>query len=825
MISVCLAPAEGWSVEPSRTFCREIRTRLASRVEFVGSARGADLIVSVSGALPEDAVDADVAHVLDLPRGRSAAGKTAQAEAVWLRRIAHAVVTSYAATACSTWVRKTLEREARIRPTLIPWGVHERVVGIGARGNAVIIDGDFDPRDVQAIADRALSRVVWLREAPVEDAVGVDGVKVVVFPKSQRWADERWAKVLAASRLYVCRSSDFDPWAVDMKAAGSIVVAVGRGGHTPDVADAVIDDLSHLDVASVSRRGVTIPTWDEVAEEVYGVWLRAYEAKQPHSPRVTVVIPALNPKPEWLARSLGSALRQTYQDLSIVVVDDGSDPPIDLSHLDGEDRAHVTLIRHDATKGVAVSRNEGIRATRSEYVCCLDHDDEIDPTFVEACVRFLDASSRRVGVAYTGMLIKWPDRVERPSWPPEVATADAQRLRNQVPTCNVFRRVAWERAGGYKQRYAPQGAGADDAALWLDMMLCGFVAQRATSEPLFTWYGGIGTSSRPTYREPNWRAGHVCDSGRTPFVVVGRDSVEVVSYTPPDVTVVIPVGPKHTELVVDAIDSVAAQSYPRWELIVVNDSGASLDVPPFVRVIGVDVRHPGRARNATLDVIDTPYVLFLDADDVLLSAGLEVLMKHAREDAWCYPDAQLEDGRVLRMPDWDVDVLYERGVAAVTALYPVRILREVGGFAVEGGYEDWDLHMRLATAGYCGVHVAQPLFVYRQETGCMRTSSQRMGAALDVRKRFSLEAMRMACRPCAQKRNSVAPPSNWVSKAEHPDFVAVEYTGTNPTDLIFRGATGRAYVFGANAAHRKGFVHKDDLNRLLSTHLFRVVEG
>jgi len=817
MLTVCLAPDPSWSVEPVRTFCREIRERLADRVEFVDDPIRAELIVSVAGALPEKALDADVAHVFELPQGDGA-------ESLWLRQVAHAVVTSFVVTCPSTWIRKALERDARIRPLVLPWGVREDVVCLNPSGRKyVIVDGEFAPTEVQALANRLLTKVAWLRESPLD--VAIEGVQVIAFADASRWREyERWRKVLAAARLYICKERPFDPWAVDMKAAGAVVVAVGNGsGHTVDVADAAVSSLSEVDTAVIESRVPCPPTWEGVATLVYDTWVRAAEMKRSRTSRVAIVIPAHNPKPEWLSRSLGSALNQTYEDTVIVVVDDGSDPPIDVSVVEGADR--VVLIRHDMTLGVAESRNDGIRAVESEYVCCLDHDDEIAPTFVETCVRRLEASSRRVGVVYTGVQFVWPNRTDHVSWPPETANIETQRVRNQIPTCNVFRRTAWERAGGYRQRYAPQGAGADDAALWLDMMSCGFAALRATSEPLFSWYGGIGTSSRPDYRESNWRAGHAWDSGRMPFVAAGARVPHVTQYCPPLVTVIVPVGPRHDRIVVDAIDSVRAQTFPHWDLIVVNDSDKSLNVPPFARVIDVDARHPGRARNAALDLVNTPYVLFLDADDMLLPECLAVLMERATENAWVYPDALLEDGRtVLRLPDWDVDTLYNRGVAAVTALYPLRLLREVGGFATEGGFEDWDLHMRLATAGYCGVHVPHPLFVYRQRTGTMRTDSQRASAALDVRRRFSLEEMRMACKPCAQQRKTTPPPVGWTSKADDPNFVAVEYTGTNVQDLIFRGPSGRAYVFGANDAHRRGFVHKQDVSHLLRTRLFRVIE-
>ena len=79
----------------------------------------------------------------------------------------------------------------------------------------------------------------------------------------------------------------------------------------------------------------------------------------------------------------------------------------------------------------------------------------------------------------------------------------------------------------------------------------------------------------------------------------------------------------------EAIESVLAQSYPHFEIVVVDD-GSTDDTPkvaaryPAVRCIRQDNRGLSAARNAGLGCSEGEYVVFLDADDRLLPEALEV---------------------------------------------------------------------------------------------------------------------------------------------------------------------------------------------------------
>ncbi len=89
---------------------------------------------------------------------------------------------------------------------------------------------------------------------------------------------------------------------------------------------------------------------------------------------IGVVIPTYN-RAHLLPRAVRSALRQTWFEVEVVVVDDGStDGTPDVVR--GFKDPRVRLIRLDANRGPSRARNVGIQATRAEWVAFLDSDDE-----------------------------------------------------------------------------------------------------------------------------------------------------------------------------------------------------------------------------------------------------------------------------------------------------------------------------------------------------------------------------------------------------------------------------------------------------------------
>src|ERR687889_2943029 len=112
----------------------------------------------------------------------------------------------------------------------------------------------------------------------------------------------------------------------------------------------------------------------------------------------------------------------------------------------------------------------------------------------------------------------------------------------------------------------------------------------------------------------------------------GQDAVPLVS-------VVIPCY-NQAHFLGEAIESVLAQSYPNFEIIVVDD-GSMDDTSevagsyPKVRLVRQENQGPSGARNAGLARSEGEYVVCLDADDRLLPEALKTGLKHLEAHPEC----------------------------------------------------------------------------------------------------------------------------------------------------------------------------------------------
>ena len=130
-------------------------------------------------------------------------------------------------------------------------------------------------------------------------------------------------------------------------------------------------------------------------------------AKRAATPRVTVVVPAYN-HARYVERALASVLAQTYRDLEVVVIDDGStDATADLAErtLAGARVPHRIVRR--GNHGAATTLNEGASLATGDYLQFLNSDDWLEPRRVE---RMVDAvAGVGAGWGYSGIALVGAD--------------------------------------------------------------------------------------------------------------------------------------------------------------------------------------------------------------------------------------------------------------------------------------------------------------------------------------------------------------------------------------------------------------------------------
>ena len=118
------------------------------------------------------------------------------------------------------------------------------------------------------------------------------------------------------------------------------------------------------------------------------------------SPLVSVIIPAYNAS-RFIRKTLDSVLAQSYQNIEVVVVDDGSidDTARIVQSICNED-GRVLLYRQ-SNKGVAAARNLAIAKSRGQYLAPIDADDVWLPSKVGDQVKRALRSGPEVGLVYS----------------------------------------------------------------------------------------------------------------------------------------------------------------------------------------------------------------------------------------------------------------------------------------------------------------------------------------------------------------------------------------------------------------------------------------
>lgn len=115
---------------------------------------------------------------------------------------------------------------------------------------------------------------------------------------------------------------------------------------------------------------------------------------------VSVVVPTYNRAP-LVERAVRSVLRQTFTDLEVIVVDDGStDDTEGVVQALAQADSRVRHIRLEKNQGPQVARNTGILAAKGRYIALLDSDDKWLPEMLEQQLIVFQKGGPELGVVY-----------------------------------------------------------------------------------------------------------------------------------------------------------------------------------------------------------------------------------------------------------------------------------------------------------------------------------------------------------------------------------------------------------------------------------------
>jgi glycosyltransferase involved in cell wall biosynthesis len=532
------------------------------------------------------------------------------------------------------------------------------------------------------------------------------------------------------------------------------------------------------------------------------------------SPDVTPLVSAVTivrNGERFLAEALESALGQSYRDLELVVVDDGStDRSAEIAERYVKSASgHVRIVRQPdgVSRGMSAARALGVRAAEGDLIGFLDADDLWLPEKITEQVAALEAHPE-AGMVYgrTQMWQSWDPNATRSDdsfdlgvepdhlYPPLRLLPQLVENRVQTPTtCNaLIRRAAYDEVGGFEEAFP--GLYEDQvffaklyvsSATYVSSRLWALYRRHDANETkrfsyvryyrerlaFLEWLAKYLDNARVD-GEVSWTLAAELERARHPYRAALEARLRPApagiqpSNHPSQKTVSVIVTFRDAEShLAQAIASVEAQDHERFELILVDDGSADSSTrmaqaaasrdPERIRYLD----HPGHAnlgksssRNAGLRAAHGDYVVFLDADDLLLPGKLShqaaFLDSERAVDAvygrtWYWeesgPGGHPRDrlsrlgvrwGETQEPPDLLVRYLDQPGSVPCLCAFMARreVLVRLGGFdeSLQDLYEDQTLIAKLAL--HCRIRVdAAPGERYRQHENSSTRRAIRAG--------------------------------------------------------------------------------------------------
>jgi GT2 family glycosyltransferase/glycosyltransferase involved in cell wall biosynthesis/Flp pilus assembly protein TadD len=471
-------------------------------------------------------------------------------------------------------------------------------------------------------------------------------------------------------------------------------------------------------------------------------------------PKVSVVVPTYN-RPDRLGEALASVLTQTYQDLEIIVVNDGGlDAETTVAALND---GRITYIKHDRNRGLAASRNTGLRAAKGQYIAYLDDDDRYLPDHLETLVTCLEQSDYKA--AYTDAWrvherLEGGRHVETGRDLPYSHEFNPANLliSNYFPVlCVMHERSCIDEVGNFDESLFAH----EDWDLWIRMATKFPFKHLTRTTAEFSWRTD-GSSMTSGTQETYWRTTEIIYRKYRPYVEgipalleaqrqrleQLRPKSECCTY---ECSIIIPVC-NNMDLTKQCLESLAeVTTGPTYEVIVV-DNGSTDGTAQLLQTLGGDVqvvRNPdnfgfAKACNQGAAVARGKYLVFLNNDTIPQRGWLSAMVEEAETHAetgivgskLLFLDRTIQHAGVVFDRDslmpyhcykgFESDhpaVNRRREFGAVTAacmLVRREIFHAVGGFDEEyrNGFEDVDLCLKVRDKGWKVVYQPSSLLFH-----------------------------------------------------------------------------------------------------------------
>ncbi|WP_455674548.1 glycosyltransferase family 2 protein [Phocaeicola sp.] len=178
--------------------------------------------------------------------------------------------------------------------------------------------------------------------------------------------------------------------------------------------------------------------------------------------KVSIIMPCYN-QGRYLQEAIDSVLEQSFQDWECVIINDGSTDNSEYIAKKiclGDDRIRY-VYQHN--QGVCVARNNAIKASKGEYVLCLDGDDKISSNYLATMCKVLDDN---LDVKVVTSTVRQFGKIHR-TMPYQEFSLERLMGRNIFVISSMFRRSDFDSIYGFNENMSK---GLEDWDFWLSLL-------------------------------------------------------------------------------------------------------------------------------------------------------------------------------------------------------------------------------------------------------------------------------------------------------------------------------------------------------------------
>lgn len=193
------------------------------------------------------------------------------------------------------------------------------------------------------------------------------------------------------------------------------------------------------------------------------------------SPKVSILIISYNQK-DFISEAISSALRQDYQNLEVVISDDGSIDGTDKIIMEWQNRHpdKIKALIHTVNEGITVNLNKGLRACTGDLVALQGGDDVLLPGKITAQVQWFNCNPKRVLCGHQVEVFYEDDLGAGPHLAKsklKFGTGPLDLITNGVPFAgtSIMVRAACIPAGGFNERIRV----ASDLLFYIEVLMDG----------------------------------------------------------------------------------------------------------------------------------------------------------------------------------------------------------------------------------------------------------------------------------------------------------------------------------------------------------------